>query len=69
MKTQRSTVLAERLIIWTAIIVLTWFTGYEWGSYSTRVELQAACKEPRKMQLQMNKTQQKRFINYWKART
>jgi len=68
MKTPRSTALAERLIVWTAIIVFTWFFGYEYGSYSTRLELQNACKEPKKMQLQMNKAQQKRFINYWKAR-
>jgi hypothetical protein len=36
MKTPRSTALAERLIVWTAIIVLTWFLGYEWGRHTER---------------------------------
>lgn len=36
MKTPRSTALAERLIVWTAIIVGTWFFGYEWGRHTER---------------------------------
>ena len=31
MRTPRSTALAERLIVWTAIIVGCWFLGYEFG--------------------------------------
>ena len=31
MRTPRSTALAERLIVWTCIIVGCWFLGYEFG--------------------------------------
>lgn len=69
MKTPRSTALAERLIVWTAIIVLTWFVGYEWGRYSGMVEARAQCVAPKKLKLDVGKRVERRWINYWKVQS
>lgn len=63
----RSTLMAERLIVWVAVIVITWFIGYDVGRYTMKNELKEACVAPKQMVFK-NVKHKKNFINYWSTK-
>lgn len=69
MKTTRSTALAERLIVWLCIIVGTWFLGYEVGRYTALLEAKPVCKDIKQQSLYQPRKVERRWINYWKAKS
>lgn len=69
MKTPRSTALAERLLVGLCACSIVWFIGYEIGRYAGLQEARAQCIAPKQMKLDMKRTVEKRWINYWKAQS
>ena len=64
MNTPRSTLLAERILVWMCIIVGVWFFGYEYGTYRAKSEA-VPCPSQK---MHMTPIHQKRFIKYYGGR-